>query len=291
MKPAPFDYRRPTSVGEAVALLAEHRGEAKLMAGGQSLVPMLNFRVVRPGMVVDVRRLGETDHVTERADGGLDIGATTRHRTLETSPVVARVFPVIPEAMAHVAHLAVRNRGTVGGSLAHADPAAELPMIARLLDATIVARSVRGERAIAAADFFVAPLTNALEEDEMVVRVELPGGARCTGWAFDEFTRRPGDFAICAVGVGLDVADGRIRSARIAMMGVGDTPLRCPAAEAVLAGRALDDDAVKAAVKAACAGLSPRQDLQASGDYRRHLAAVLTDRVLRAAWSRAVGAR
>jgi carbon-monoxide dehydrogenase medium subunit len=291
MKPAPFDYRRPGSVGEAIALLAEHRGEAKLMAGGQSLVPMLNFRVVRPGIVVDVRRLGETDHVTERADGGLDIGATTRHRTLETSPVVARVFPVIPEAMAHVAHLAVRNRGTIGGSLAHADPAAELPMIARLLDATIVARSVRGERTIPAADFFVAPLTNALADDEMVVRVEFPGSARCTAWAFDEFTRRPGDFAICAVGAGLDVDRGRIRYARIAMMGVGDTPLRCPEAEAALAGRALDDETVKAAVKAACGPLSPRQDLQASADYRRHLAAVLTDRVLRTAWSRAGAAR
>lgn len=290
MKPAPFDYCCPDSVDEAVKVLSSQAGEAKVMAGGQSLLPMLNFRVVRPSLIVDVSRLIELEYVRERSDGGLSIGALTRHRTLETSPLVARRFPVIPEAMKHVAHLAIRNRGTIGGSLSHADPAAELPMLACLLDAIVVAQSTRGERLISAANFFVGSLTSALEEDELVVRVELPG-IRHNGWAFDEFARRAGDFALAAVGVVLDVADGRIANARVAMMGVGDTPLRRLDAEAVLQGQALSEQVVISAVEAACADLEPRQDLHASPDFRRHLARVLTAAVLRRAWARATGVR
>lgn len=288
MKPAPFDYCCPDSVAEAVQVLSNRAGGAKVMAGGQSLLPMLNFRVVRPSLIVDVSRLLELEYVRERTDGGLTIGALTRHRTLETSPVVARHFGVIPEAMRHVAHLAIRNRGTIGGSLSHADPAAELPMLARLLDATIVAQSTRGERLIPAADFFVGPLTSALEEDELLVRVELHGLSH-NGWAFDEFARRAGDFALAAVGVLLEVVDGRIAMARVAMMGVGDTPLRCEDAERVLTGQRLSDQVVANAVKAGCASLEPRQDLHASPAFRRHLAEVLMERVLRKAWGRATG--
>jgi carbon-monoxide dehydrogenase medium subunit len=288
MKPAPFDYCCPDSVDEALEVLSTRAGEAKVMAGGQSLVPMLNFRVVRPELIVDVSRLLELEYVRERADGGLTIGALTRHRVLETSPLVVRRFPVIPETMKHVAHLAIRNRGTIGGSLSHADPAAELPMLVRLLDATIVARSTRGERSIPAADFFVGPLTSALREDELVVRIELPGLTH-NGWAFDEFARRAGDFALAAVGVLLDVTGGRITMARVAMMGVGDTPLRRHEAEAALTGNALSDQVMANAVKEACASLEPRQDLHASPEFRRHLAGVLMERVLGKAWERAAG--
>lgn len=288
MKPAPFDYCCPDSVEEALEILSARAGDAKVMAGGQSLMPMLNFRVVQPALIVDISRLLELDCLRERADGGLSIGALTRHRVLETSPLVARRFPVIPETMKHVAHLAIRNRGTIGGSLSHADPAAELPMLVRLLDATIVARSVRGERLIAADDFFLGPLTSALDEDELVVRIELPGLAH-NGWAFDEFARRAGDFALAAAGAVLQVTQGRITAARLAMMGVGDTPLRRREAEAALVGHSLSDQVMATAVTAACASLEPRQDLQASPEFRRHLARVMVERVLQTAWARAAG--
>ncbi|MBP0623754.1 FAD binding domain-containing protein [Cupriavidus consociatus] len=291
MKPAPFDYCAPDSVEEALDILATHGGDAKVMAGGQSLTPMLNFRVVRPNLIVDISRLIELDYVRSSGQGGLTVGALTRHRELETSSLVASRFPVIPETMVNVAHLAIRNRGTIGGSLSHADPAAELPMLTRLLDAEIVVRSTRGERVIASEDFFVAPLTSALEEDEIVVRVEFPGLATGMGWCFQEFARRAGDFALAAVGVLLDVRDGIIHEARVAMMGVGDTPLRRPESEAVLTGSALSDAVVAEAVQAACVSLEPNVDLHASPEFRRHLAGVLMERVLRKAWQRSAGVK
>lgn len=288
MKPSPFDYCCPESVSEALAVLQSQAGDAKVMAGGQSLVPMLNFRVVRPAMIIDISRLLELDYVRERQDGGLDIGALTRHRVLETSPQVAARFPVFGEAMRHVAHLAIRNRGTIGGSLSHADPAAELPMLSLLLDATIVARSIRGERRIPASSFFLAPLTTSLKGDELVVRVEVPGVPH-NGWAFDEFSRRAGDFALAAVGVLLDVSEGRVRMARVAMMGVGDTPLRRPQAEEVLLGSEITTEVIERAAEAASESLEPPQDLQASPAFRRQLAGVLTRRVLHKAAQRALG--
>jgi len=289
MKPAPFDYCCPDTIDEAVEVLAANVDDAKLMAGGQSLTPMLNFRVVRPALIIDISKLLELEYVRERNDGGLTIGALTRHRILETSALVASRFPVIPETMHNVAHLAIRNRGTLGGSLSHADPSAELPMLTRLLDAVIVARSVRGEREIPASEFFVAPLTTALDDDEIVVRVELPGLPVGMGWCFQEFARRAGDFALAAVGVLLDVQGGEIREARVAMMGVGDTPMRRPEAEAVLTGKALSDEVMADAVHAACDSLQPNTDLHASPEFRRHLAGVLMERVTRKAWQRAAG--
>jgi carbon-monoxide dehydrogenase medium subunit len=258
------------------------------MAGGQSLMPMMNFRVVQPALIVDINRLIELDYVRERADGGLTIGALARHHTLETSPLVAHRFPIIPETMKHVAHLAIRNQGTIGGSLSHADPAAELPMLTRLMDATIVAQSVTSERLIPASEFFVSALTSSLADDEIVVRIEFPG-VRHNGWAFDEVARRTGDFALAAVGVLLEVAEGQIAMARIAMMGLADTPLRCEDAEVSLRGHALSDQIVARAIEAACTTLEPRRDLQASPEFRRHLAGVLLRRTLRKAWVRATG--
>ena len=293
MKPAAFDYRCPDSLDEALHILADAGEGAKVLAGGQSLLPMLNLRIVRPRLVVDIGRLLELDYLRRAADGGLCIGALTRHRMLESSPLVAAMFPVVAEAMSHVAHLAIRNRGTLGGSLSHADPAAELPLLARLLDATLVVRSAAAERRVAARDFFLGPLTPALQAEELLVAVEIPALVH-QGWGFDEVARRAGDFALAAAGVVLQVEQGRIACARVALTGVGDVPLRCPGAEALLAGRALDqapDPALlEQAAQAACDGLQPRQDLQASAALRLHLAGVVVHRALRKAWQRATGA-
>jgi CO/xanthine dehydrogenase FAD-binding subunit len=287
MKPVAFDYVRADSVREAIALLAEAGPDAKLMAGGQSLVPMLNFRVVRPSIIVDIGGLVELDYQRERPDGGMSIGALTRHRTLETAERVARRFPIIPEAMRHVAHLAIRNRGTIGGSLSHADPAAELPMLVRLLDARLTVESVRGRREIAAADFFRAPLTTALEDDEMLTGVELPMLPDGTGWAFEEFAKRAGDYALAAAGVLVQCADGCITTARVAMMGIADTPIRLDALERALVGLPATPEAIRACVARAAQDLSPREDLHASSGYRRMLSRTLLARVTARALERA----
>jgi CO/xanthine dehydrogenase FAD-binding subunit len=286
MKPPAFDYFRPASVAEAVTLLADRAGDAKILAGGQSLVPLLNFRMVRPGALIDINWLMELDFVREHA-GGLRIGALTRHHTLEMSPLVAEHFPVLREAMAHVAHLAIRNRGTVGGSLAHADPAAELPMISLLLDAEIRSRSVVGERSRRAHDFFLGPLTTVLAEDEIVAEIVLPALPPRTGWGFEEFAQRHGDFAIAAVAATITLADGKIAEARLAAMGVDATPRRLHAVEAGLVSQNLDAALIEAAAAQARDAVHPIADLRASVDFRRHLAGVLTGRVIAAAWQRA----
>lgn len=286
MKPAPFDYVCPDTVDEALSVLAREP-DAKLMAGGQSLLPMMNFRVVKPSVVIDISRLLELDYVRERNDGGLTVGALTRHRVLETSPIVAQRFPVISEAMRHVAHLAIRNRGTIGGSLSHADPAAELPMLAMLLNARVVTRSLRGNRDLSAEEFFLGPLTTALDNDEMVVRIELPGLQPGTASAFDEVARRPGDFAMAAVGVTLQLVGNHVVEARVALMGVGETPMRSKVAESLLLNQEMSEILIKTVSEQACEKLTPRTDLHASSDYRKHLACRVMSRVLKTAWGRA----
>ena len=287
MKPPPFDYARAESVDEAVALLARHDGGAKLLAGGQSLVPMLNFRLVHPSLLVDVNRIPGLSAI-EDGSGVLRIGALARHRQLEVSAAVAERFPVLRAAVRHVAHLAIRNRGTLGGSLAHADPAAELPMMARLLDATMEVSGPAGSRRIAASDFFRSALATALGDAEMLVRVELPFLPAGTGWGFEEVARRAGDFALAAAAATLTPgADGKVAEARLAVMGAHDTPLRVPAAEALLAGEPPDDEAVGAAARAARDAVEPYDDLHASADLRRHLVEVLARRALKAAAGRA----
>lgn len=281
MKPAPFKYVAARSVEEAVAALAAAGGEAKLLAGGQSLVPMLNFRLLEPAVLVDINRIAGLDRI-EAVDGGLRIGALVRHHQVETDPLIAARLPIVTAAMRYVAHLGIRNRGTLVGSLAHADPAAELPMLARLLDATLTVTGPNGSREIAAEDFFVGALTSALAEDEMVTSVFLPDlPAGCT-WGFEEFARRHGDFAIAAVAAVLSLDGGTCTSARIAMAGVGHTPLRAPSAEVALAGKGAE--AIDTAAQAAAGDSDPVNDLQGSADYRRHLVGVLTRRVLRQAW-------
>ena len=281
MKPAPFDYVRASTVDEAVAALAASNGEAKVLAGGQSLVPMLNFRIVDTPIFVDINGIQGLDRIEETTDGGLRIGALARHFALETSDLVKDRFPVLHEAMKHVAHLAIRNRGTIGGSLSHADPAAELPTMAVLLDAKIITARASGGREIAAADFFVAPLTTTLEPDEIIVAVELPGLAPGTGWGFEEFAQRRGDFAVAGVSAIVSMDGESVTESRIALMGLHDTPVRAHAAEA-----ALLDDGIDAAAAAARLDAEPMNDLHGSADYRRHLAEVLTRRVLTAAMER-----
>jgi len=282
VKPAPFDYVRASSVEEAVAALAASNGDAKVLAGGQSLVPMLNFRVVDAPLFVDINGIEGLDLIEEKEDGGLRIGALTRHFALETSVSVRDRFPVLHEAMKHVAHLAIRNRGTIGGSLSHADPAAELPMMAVLLDAKIVAAGPDGEREIPAGDFFTAPLTTVLAPDEIVVAVDLPGLPAVTGWGFEEFAQRRGDFAVAGVAALVTREGGTVTNTRIALMGLHDTPVRARSAEA-----AFGESGREAAAVAARQDADPMNDLHGSADYRRHLAEALTRRVLTAALERA----
>ena len=282
MKPPAFDYVTATSVAEAVALLAEHDG-AKLLAGGQSLVPMLNFRLLQPTRLVDINAIPGLAEIQPMPDGGVRIGALTRHRTVETSALIAERFPVVTAAMAHVAHLAIRNRGTIGGSLSHGDPAAELPLMAVLLDAQLTVVGPKGSRVIAAQDFFQGALTTALDDTEMLTEIVLPGLPPRTGWGFEEFARRHGDFAIAAAAATLTIETGRCVAARLALIGAGETVLRSPAAEAVLVGQAVTPDVIAAAAEAAQDAADPRADLQASADFRRHLVAVMSRRALTAA--------
>jgi len=286
MKPPAFDYVAATSVDMAVAALAAAGSEAKIIAGGQSLMPMLNFRLIRPSVLVDINGIAALAYIEEAASG-ICVGALTRHYQLETSAVIGRHFPVLSCAMTHVAHLAIRNRGTIGGSLSHADPAAELPMLALLLDASLHIASASGTRTIAARDFFLDALTVDLASADILTAIVLPKLPPRTGWGFEEVARRHGDFALAAVAATLTVADDAISHARIALTGVGPTPLRAAEAEALLPGHPLDASLVGRAIEAARTAIAPETDLHASSDYRRHLAGVLTGRALAAAWRRA----
>jgi carbon-monoxide dehydrogenase medium subunit len=249
VKPAPFDYHAPESVADVVTLLGEYGDDAKVLAGGQSLVPMLNFRFARPSTLVDVMRIPAL-HGIERANGHLAIGAVVSQVVAERSPVVMSDCPLMGQALRHVGHIQVRTRGTVGGSLAHADPAAELPAVAVALDATMVVRSPAGERLIPACDFFLGPYTTALAEDELLVSVRFPVLDRART-AFMEHARRTGDFADAAVAVAITMAaDGQtVGSARLAATGVGSRPLRLAALEERLTGAPLSEDAVDAAAR------------------------------------------
>jgi CO/xanthine dehydrogenase FAD-binding subunit len=286
MKPPVFDYVAPASIEAAVAALAEAGGEAKVLAGGQSLMPMLNFRLLRPSILVDINRVAGLSFITETADS-IRIGALTRHFALETSPLIAEHFPVLSAAMMHVAHLAIRNRGTIGGSLSHADPAAELPMMALLLDAELRVAAVSGTRTVAARDFFLDTMTVDLDAAELLTEIVLPKLPPQTGWGFEEVARRHGDFALAAVATTLTLSGGKIAQARLALTGVGATVLRAGEAERILIGKSFDGDARARAIAAVRDAIEPETDLHASSDYRRHLAGVLAGRALAAAWRRA----
>lgn len=286
MKPSAFEYVRPKTLAEAFASLAHP--DAKIIAGGQSLVPMMNFRLVTPERLVDVTHITELRGISETADA-VTIGALTRHSEALSSPLLATVLPVIGEALAHVAHLAIRNRGTIGGSLCHADPSAEWPLLVTLLDARIVLTSVNGSREAAADEFFIAPLVTGLEDGEIVTSIVFAKPAMGSGMAFDEVSQRAGDFAIVSCGAVIRVEDGTIAEARLALGGMADAPLRLAGIEGECVGKPADIGAIASVIAQAADGLEPNDDMHASAEYRRHLAPVLTRRVMARALERAKG--
>lgn len=294
MKPAPFDYCAPATLEEVIALLREHGDAAKLLAGGQSLVPMLNMRLARPGVLIDLNRVSGLSYVRQEGDT-LAIGAMTRHAEVERSTLVTRLQPLLTEAIAQVGHIQIRNRGTIGGSLVHADPSAELPAVLAALDGTVRVAGPGGVREVAARDLFLMYFTTCLQPDEVLTEVRLPVLPARTGWAFEEVARRHGDFALAGVAVTLTLHDdGDIAACRIALTGVGMTPVRATAAEVRLAGRHPSPEAFAQAAQAVRNEIEPDADIHATADYRRHLAGVLTERALERAARRAqerVGSR
>jgi len=288
MKPAPFDFFTPATVDEALALLDEHGGDAKPLAGGQSLIPAMNFRLARPAVLVDLNRISELAYVRAES-GGLAVGAMTRQRAVERSDVVARAAPLLAEAMPSIAHAQIRNRGTVGGSIAHADPSAELPAVMLALDARFRAKSAAGERSIPAGEFFKGMLETALAPGELLIEIALPPlPARC-GTAFLEMARRHGDYALVGV-AGVVTLDprGRCTAARLGLLSVGDGPVLAAEAGKVLAGQTPSEELVRAAGDAAATrDVDPPSDIHASAAYRRQLVAVLTRRALARAFERA----
>ena len=282
MKPAPFDYHAPTTVDEAVGLLHELGDDAKVLAGGQSLIPMLNLRLARFGALIDLRRIGSLGRI-ERVNGHVAVGAMVRQSFVERNAVIGRDAPLLAAATPLIGHFQIRNRGTVGGSIAHADPAAEYPAVALALDAEIDVAGPTGERTVPAADFFAGMWETTLAQDEVLVGVRFPVWGERSGFAVEEVARRHGDFAIAGCACGVQVEDGRIGRAAIALFGTASTPLRAEAAERALVGA--DAAAVDATELGhlASAGLDPPDDLHASGALRRRVAAAVVGRALRRA--------
>ena len=289
MKPPRFDYLAPTSLDETLDLLHQHGDAARVLAGGQSLVPLLNFRLVRPTLLIDLNEVPGLDGI-RIDDGWLAIGAMTRQRAVETSAPARAKCPLLAEAMPQVGHVQIRNRGTVGGSIAHADPAAELPAVVAALDGALVVRSARGERMLTAEQFFVGYFTTAIAPTELLVEVRLPIASALTGSAFLEVSRRHGDFALVGVAatVGLDEA-GVCTTAALALTGVGPTPVVAREAARALVGAKPAMAAFEDVGRRVSAVVRPESDLHASGDYRKHLAGVLTRRALALATARAMG--
>ena len=285
----PFEYAAPETLDDALALLHEHGAEAKVLAGGQSLVPLLNYRLARPRLVVDINGLPLAGLRVE--NGWLRLGALTRHQELEESPEIARSCPLLSEAARLIGNVRVRSLGTVGGSLAHADPTAELPLAIVALDARLTLASPSGRRTVAARDFFTGYLSTALAPDELLTELAVPV-TRGMGWAVEEFARRAGDFAVVAVAalVSLD-RRGRVNDARLTFAGVADRPVRAAAAEDVLRGQEPSGDRLARAAEIARDALTPQSDAFVSGAYRRLLAGVLARRALGRAVTRALEVR
>lgn len=285
MKPVSFDYHAPTNVDDALALLKSHPGDARLLAGGQSLLPMMNFRLARPAAIIDLNRIPDLAYI-ERDGDGVRIGAMTRQRAIEFSPVVAAHLPLLGEAIKFVGHLPTRSRGTIGGSIANADPAAEIPMVLQALEAEVCVRGPRGERWIAANKLFVDAMTTSLAPEEILIEVKLPAIPRGTGVAVEEFARRHGDFAIAAVAI-MIVRDGdRCSRARIATAGISSHSVRLRAAEQLLEEQGLSESTIAEAARAAARDVQPLSDNNASAEFRRHLTSVLTERALQRAADR-----
>ncbi len=288
MKPAPFHFVAPDSLEAALEALQQHGGEAKVLAGGQSLIPAMNFRVMQPAVLVDLNRIKALQFIRPTDEGGLRIGGMTRHSAVEHAIVVADRAPLLHETMPHIAHPQIRNRGTIGGSLAHADPAAELPVIAVALGARLKLERASGERWVEAQDFFQFLFTTDLQPDEVLTEIEIPPFPDDAGWAFIEFARRKGDYALVGVATWLRLdPEGRIREARLVFLNVGDIPVNATQAAEILQGERPDASLIKTAAKTAAREIEPAGSVHASPDYQRHLARVLADRSLELAWQRA----
>ena len=282
MKLPPVEYEAPETVTEAVDLLAEQQDEASVLAGGQSLIPLLALRLARPAVLIDINGIDELSGVSA-ADGWTAIGAMTREYMAEESELVAGTVPLLAAALPFIGHEAIRSRGTIGGSLAHSDPAGELPAVARALDAELVVRSQSGERVVPAAEWFEGYFMTARRPDELLVQVRFPTAEPGTGVSFGEVARRHGDFAIVGLAASLTLADGAITNARLALSGVSDVPVRATAAEDLLMGERPSADLFDEAARRATDDVNPPADLNGSSDYRKTVAAALVRRGLQAA--------
>ena len=286
VKPPLLDILAPSSLAEALSLLSEHGDSARPLAGGQSLVPLLNFRLSRPDILVDLNRIANLAYIKDVGDQ-IAIGAMTRERAIEESDLVRQVSPLLQEATTQIAHLPIRSRGTIGGSLANADPAAEYPAVVLALECEIVVQSVRGERRIKAADFFEDILTTALAPDELLTEITVPKAPVGSGSAFVEIARRHGDYALAGVAAQITFANGAPTDVRLAVCGAGTTASRLTVAEEIIQRYGVGAEAIKAASDAAAASVDPMSDLHASADYRRRLAGVMTSQAVEKAAQRA----
>ncbi|WP_169948535.1 xanthine dehydrogenase family protein subunit M [Microbispora sp. H11081] len=286
MKPAAFEYHDPPTTAEACELLAQLGDEAKPLAGGQSLVPLMNMRLATPRHLIDLRNVAGLSDITI-SDTSVTMGSMTTQRQIELSPAIRKACPILTEATTHIAHFQIRQRGTIGGSIAHADPAAELPLITVLLDARIVARRADGTRSIPARGFFYSAFVTELDETEIVESIELPRLADGEGWAFEEFARRQGDFALVGVAATVTLTDGKYSGARLAVSGVASAPVLLPVAEH-LVGERPSPALYRRVAAAVTAGLTPGGDIHATGEDRRDIAGHLTEVALAAATERAL---
>ncbi|HXV82831.1 MAG TPA: xanthine dehydrogenase family protein subunit M [Candidatus Binatia bacterium] len=287
MKPAPFEYFAPEKIEDAVELLSRHGEDGKILAGGQSLMPLMNLRLARPRTVIDINRVSALDYIAKEADGELAIGSLTRQRFLERSAVVKGQNPLLAATMPLIGHFQIRNRGTMGGSLVHADPAAELPAVSLALEAELVVKGARGDRTIPAGEFFLGTMTTAIEPTELLTEIRFPRWRVGSGWAIEEIARRRGDFAIVGVVVLLQLDHtGLCEKTRIALFGVGDRPVRVVRGEETLRGHRPDPKIFGEAAHAAAAELDPVSDVHASGEYRKEVAACLIQRALQTALRR-----
>jgi carbon-monoxide dehydrogenase medium subunit len=288
LKPAPFDYYDPTSLAEVLALLQRYGSDAKLLAGGQSLIPVLNMRLAKPAVLIDLNRVAELTYIREEGEQ-IAIGALTRHAAVERSELVARRQPLLTEAVRYIGHSQIRNRGTIGGSLAHADPSAELPALMVGLEGQLRIVGPTGSREVEAGEFFLMYFTTCLRSDELIAEVRVPCLPARTGYAFDELARRHGDFALAGVACTLTLdQDGVATDCRLGLTGVGMTPIRPREAEARLIGAVPDASAFRRVAEAVMDLVMPESDVHGSAEYRRELAGVLTERALRRAHHRAL---
>jgi CO/xanthine dehydrogenase FAD-binding subunit len=291
MKPSAFEYFAPNTVKEAVGLLEKYEDEAKILAGGQSLVPIMNFRLGRPEVLIDINKIKELDHIKEEGEA-LFIGALTRERDLELSPLVKERCPILAEAISFVGHVPIRNRGTIGGSLVHADPSSELPTVICCLEGEMKVVGPSGERTLEPEAFFLTYLTTSLEPSEILVEVRIPTLPQNTGWSFVELSRRSGDFAIVGVATLLFIEDGGVcKEARIALGGVAPTPIRAEEAEELLSGQVITEELIKKAGAEAAEATETEPDYHASAEYRKDMARVFVQRGLHEALSRVKGGK